>query len=493
MKISLFSPKTRPLGTVPGVIILNALIIILLLMTGRASGTGLPAIHWALMIAAIVLSGTCLILQRWTHGRLILTVLFILDVPLITVIIHFAGGIESVLSFLYVPLIITSSVFLTRKPVYIIGLLSVACYIALTLFEKHAGGYSLSYITNRFSLLGLLYLFTSIIGSSLSERYRIRTEEVRRLRITTEEIIKNLPSGITTIDQRGDILYTNIPAGPIQSRVHLHLAKFLRYADTAATIELRIKGRYYLLSCARVYHDQAALGILQDLTDIRRLEDRSRISNQTKMLAELGGSLAHELRNPLSSIHGALEVIARANQDKKVASFIDLAVKESIRLNQIVTDFLHFAQFTPGKLNRIPISDVITEALLESTQQYKHRAVELVRQGDDFFILADLERLKSGIINIMNNAVESSQDGQHVIIRTKRFRRVGTVDIIDEGPGIPPKDLARIFTPFFTTKKGGTGLGLSIAQKVIEAHQGRINAKSKIGKGTMFRVFLPLA
>lgn len=493
MKLPFRFNKTFNLDNTTGVIILNALVIILLILSSRTPNAGIPLVHWGLMSAAVMVTLIGLFLRRWSRDVHVLFTLFLIDIPLITLIIHYVGGIDSILSFLYLPLIITASVFLNRKPVYAIGLLSVTAYIILCLAERSVNHLSLIYITNRFSLLGLLYLMTAILSSTIAERYRGRSEEVRQLMITTEEIIKNLPSGIIIIDRSGDIRYTNIPPGPIQSRIHLQLARYLRYVETPALAELKIKGRYYYLTCARINHNQAALAVLQDLTDLRRLEEKSRVSRQTRMLAELGGSLAHELRNPLSSIQGALELLAQANRDANITSFIELAVKESHRLNQIVTDFLHFAQFTPGKMNRITISEVLTEAILESTRQFSHRSVELARQGEDYHILADLERLKSVFINILNNAIEISRDDQRIVIITKRFRQFGAVDIIDEGPGITSKDLPRIFTPFFTTKKGGTGLGLAIAQKVIEAHQGRITVRSAVGKGTRFRILLPLA
>lgn len=493
MKFPFRFNKTFTLGNTAGVLLLNALVIILLILSSRTPNAGIPPAYWYLMTAAVMVTLVGLFMLRWIRSVDILFALFMIDIPLITLVIHYVGGIDSILSFLYLPLIITASVFLSRKPVYTISLLSVAAYVILCLVERTAGSLSLIYITNRFSILGLLYLLTAILGSTIAERYRGRSEEVRQMRITTEEIIKNLPTGIIIIDRSGDIRYTNIPAGPIQSRIHLHLARYLRYLETPAAAELKIKGRFYYLTCARINQNQAALAVLQDLTDLRRLEEKSRVSRQTKMLAELGGSLAHELRNPLSSIQGALELLVQANRDAKITSFIELAVKESHRLNQIVTDFLHFAQFTPGKLNRISIGEVLTEAILESTRQFSHRSVELARQGEDFHILADLERLKSGFINILNNAIEISRDDQRIIIVTKRFRQFGAVEITDEGPGIAPKDLPRIFTPFFTTKKGGTGLGLAIAQKVVEAHQGRITVRSAVGKGTRFRILFPLA
>ena len=474
-----------------GLIILNPLVITFLLLTARPAQSSIPTPYWYIILASFGVSVFAYLLNDIISIPALLYGMLLLDVPLIGTMIHFSGGIESIFSFLYIPLVIVASIFLYRNGSYILGLISVLFYILLILFEARNSNYSISYLMNRFYIMGLLFLFTAILSGAISERYRIRTEEVKRLKLTTEDIIKNLPTGLITIDIQGDILYTNIPDGETRSRVHLHLAKFLKYPDTPKIIELRIKQKSYLLSCAHIQNAQAALGILQDLTNIRRLEAKSRVSEQTKMLAELGGSLAHELRNPLSSIRGSLEVVARTEKNKKIIPFINMAVKESVRLNSIVTDFLNFAQFTPKKINKLLIGDILTEAILEAAQIFKPRPVSLAREGEDFYVAADPDRLKSGIVNILNNAFEVSRDHQKVTIRTYQEGREGILEIADQGRGIAKKDLKKIFHPFFTTKKGGTGLGLSIAQKVIEAHKGRIEVQSKIGKGTVFRIIFP--
>jgi len=478
---------------IKGLILLNPLVITFLLMTARPANSNIPNPYWFIILASFLAAFIAYLFGKTIPIPALLYAIFLSDIPLIGGMVHYSGGIESIFSFLFIPLVIVASIFLYRNGAYILGLISVVFYILLILFEARDSNYSISYLMNRFYIMGLLFLFTAILSGAISERYKIRTEEVKRLRLTTEDIIKNLPTGIITIDNQGDILYSNIPDGEIQSRIHLHLAKFLKYPETPKIIELRIKQKSYLLSCAHIQNAQAALGILQDLTNIRRLEAKSRVSKQTKMLAELGGSLAHELRNPLSSIRGSLEVVAQAEKDKNIIPFINMAVKESVRLNSIVTDFLNFAQFTPKKINKMLIGDILTEAILEAAQLYKARPVSLNREGDDFYVAADPDRLKSGIVNILNNAFEVSGDNQKVTIRTYQNRREGVVEIVDEGRGIAKKDLKKIFNPFFTTKKGGTGLGLSITQKIIEAHKGRIEVQSKIGKGTMFRIIFPQA
>jgi two-component system sensor histidine kinase PilS (NtrC family) len=395
---------------------------------------------------------------------------------------------------LYTILIIATSIYLYRRGAYIISL-SATLFFFLFVFIQSRGveNYTMSMVMYRFYIFALLFLLVGILSGALSERYQKRVEEAARLRLTTEDIIKNLPSGVITMDSKGDILYTNMPDNRLRATVHLHVAKFLKYKDAPGTAEVKFGDRNYFVSCTRIFNGKAGLAIVQDMTDIRRLEEDSRIARQTKLLAELGGSLAHEIRNPLSSIRGSLEVIRDTKRKKNVVPFIDMALNETIRLNEIVTDFLNFAQFTPKNKNRVRISEVIKEALIDSLVGAKARKVSIKRKDDDFFVLADLNKLKAGFTNILNNAYEVSGDRNLVEIRAFRDTDSGYVEVCDRGPGIDKKDLRLIFEPFFTTKKGGTGLGLAIAKNIIEAHGGSIKVKSKVGSGTTFTIQLPLA
>jgi signal transduction histidine kinase len=173
--------------------------------------------------------------------------------------------------------------------------------------------------------------------------------------------------------------------------------------------------------------------------------------------------------------------------------FIDMALNETKRLNEIVTDFLNFAQFTPKNKNRVRMSEVINEALIDSMLRVNSQAVDIERKDDDFFVMADLSKLKSGFTNVLNNAYEVSGAKGSVEIRSYRNTREGCVEIRDHGHGISKGDLKKIFEPFFTTKKGGTGLGLAIAKNIIEAHGGQIEVKKTASTGTTFLIRLPLA
>lgn len=482
------------ISRITGLIVIHPFIVAFILLTSYPPFYRTPNPLWYLIIVSVFLAIGFLLLQKKISETALLYMIFFSDILLAGAIIHYTGGIESMFPLLYTILIITSSLYLYRRGAYVISLSATLFFFGLVLLQSQGTeAYTFSAAMYRFYIFALLFLLTGILSGALSERYQKRVEEATRLRLTTEDIIRNLPSGVITVDSSGDILYTNMSDSRLRATVHLHVAKFLKDGEKDNSSELKFAGHYYILTCVRIFKNKAGLAILQDMTNIRRLEERSRVARQTKLLAELGGSLAHEIRNPLSSIRGSLEVIRDTRRRKSVVPFIEMALNETKRLNEIVTDFLNFAQFTPKNKNRVRMSEVINEALVDSMLRTNPRALDLKRRDEDFFILADLNKLKCGFTNILNNAYEASGEKGSVEIRSYRNTKEGCVEIRDHGHGISKQDIKKIFEPFFTTKKGGTGLGLAIAKNIIEAHGGRVEVKSTTSVGTTFLIKLPLA
>ena len=482
------------ISRISGLIILHPFIVAFILLTSYPPLYREPNPSWYLILVSVIFAVVFMLLRRIIPEKVLLYAIFFSDIPLVGAVIHYTGGIESMFPLLYAILILASSIYLYKRGAYIISLTVALFFLGFVFFESRGiEGYTTSMVMYRFYVFALLFLLIGILSGGLSESYLRRTEEAARLRLTTEDIIRNLPSGVITVDSKGDILYTNIGDSRLRQTVHLHIARFLKDSGTRKSIELKFGNRYYVVSYARIFKGKAGLAILQDMTEIRKLEENARITSQTKLLAELGGSLAHEIRNPLSSIRGSLEVIRDTKRRRSVVPFIDLALKETKRLNEIVTDFLNFSQFTPKNKNRVRISEVMSEAILGSMLATNERNLILKRKDSDFFILADLNKLKSGFTNIINNAYEASKADDTIEIITSQNTRFGRVEIRDHGAGMKKQDVKRIFEPFFTTKKGGTGLGLAIAKNIIEAHGGNIVVRSRFGTGTTFSVKLPLA
>lgn len=487
-------PDRQDPRSLVGLILLHPLVLTFLLLSSYyPAHLAIPVSFWFLILAAFVFAAFLAVIQQWMSGTALLCLLFAGDIILVTFVVRFTGGVSSFFPLLYLVVVILAAFYLFRTGAYVTGLASVAALLVLYVFEARGAEQSWPYLMNRFYLLSLLLLLSAILSGHLSERYRQRSEELKTLLLTTEEIVKNMPSGLLTINGRGDIVYTNISEGDVLRRIHLHLARFMDSQGVPAVMDFSIHERYYVLTCARIRASLGAIGVLQDLTEMRRLEELSHVSEQTRLLAELGGSLAHEIRNPLASIRGSLELIAKKIKGPELAAFVGMALKEAIRLNEIVTDFLNFAQFTPSHLSRMRVGEVVTDALVEIGRHVAARGIELERRGDDFNLNADANKLVSALTNILLNAVEASPPGGRIQVVTGQDGAAGWIEVSDGGAGISSRNRARLFTPFFTTKKGGTGLGLAIAQRIVAAHDGRIEVTSQVGRGTTVRITLPIA
>ena len=232
-------------------------------------------------------------------------------------------------------------------------------------------------------------------------------------------------------------------------------------------------------------------------------ETQLRRADRLSALGQLSAGLAHEIRNPLGAIKGAVEILQddyRAGHPK--AEFYAILLREVERLNDVLTNFLNFARPVTPHLAPLDVRTVLTalEGLI-SGQARAHR----VQIFTSFHVgpsrvMADETLLKQAFLNIMLNAVEAMPEGGDLAISTRLSpaeaagSRQEWVEVVfdDTGPGIREEELGRIFDPFFTTKRDGTGLGLAITHRIIENHHGTIRVVSQQGKGTAFTVTLPL-
>jgi signal transduction histidine kinase len=271
-----------------------------------------------------------------------------------------------------------------------------------------------------------------------------------------------------------------------------------------------------------------AAAVLLSRRHLRRVHAAERRAGAAERLAEIGamtGGLAHEIKNPLSTIGLNAQLLAEAATDLPVAETERTRIvsrttalrREVERLSGILEDFLAFA----GRIHVEPVSadvNVVVDELIDFfTPEAQRRGVRLRADLAPTPLLAnlDVKLVKQAVLNLMLNATqamagdsggESSDSdragglpratGGELILRTHPARDADgqptvALHVIDTGPGIPPENLERIFQPYFTTRSGGTGLGLPTARRLIEAHGGRIDVHSEVGKGTDFTVVLP--
>jgi signal transduction histidine kinase len=219
----------------------------------------------------------------------------------------------------------------------------------------------------------------------------------------------------------------------------------------------------------------------------------------------MAAGIAHEIKNPLAGIYGAAQVLVNefpeGDPKREIVGEMMILLK---RLDNTIRDLLNFARFTEPQLTKGNLNDVIEKVLFLLQQTPEGKRARIRREFDPGMpeIEMDQEQVKQVFLNIALNALQARPDGVMISIRTrgdvaaagddvKHRARYVTASVSDDGPGIPPDRLGKIFQPFFTTKENGTGLGLSMARKILDLHEGRITAESGPGGGATFTVFLP--
>jgi len=231
------------------------------------------------------------------------------------------------------------------------------------------------------------------------------------------------------------------------------------------------------------------------------LEERIRTAENLAFMGTLAGGLAHEIRNPLSTLNINLQLLKEdwadpvTSKEQRSVKRIESLLRETKRLEQILSDFLRFAG--RYQLNREPhsVNAVVEEILDFIGPEARQRKIAIRRELDPSLqpIPVDAALFKQALLNILKNAQESMPGGGEITVRTHRNKTFAHVDIADSGVGIPAAEVDKIFQVYYTTKVGGSGLGLPIARRIIEEHDGRIAVESEPGKGSRFSIRLPLA
>jgi PAS domain S-box-containing protein len=345
-------------------------------------------------------------------------------------------------------------------------------------------------------------------------------------------LVLNLRTGVIAISRDGriaavnDIAYRVLGVEASESDLGRPFAEVLhecpevvRVLQTAfdtsdlpnrAELRLRRTGRAIGYTISHIHDDdgqQVGLTLFfKDLTRVEQLEERERLRDRLATLGEMAAAIAHEVKNPLASIEVMAGMLRRQLTDRQdVLETLGDIIKESKMANAIVVEVLEFVRPIRLQVERVSVQDVIQDALdgLEHGRECVHVGVA----PDVPDLTADPNQLRQLFTNLVTNALEAMApaDDRRVEIRATLVPEDAEpasagqplpsqvrLEVRDNGPGISEDDLERIFSPFFTTKPQGTGLGLSIVRKVVDAHDGIIDATSAPGHGTTFRVSLPV-
>ncbi len=453
---------------------------------------------------------------------------------LTAVVTAHTGGIRSPFVLLYVLGVFTAGMRRGGRAAGAAAVLATACYAFVAfLVGEGDGALSAARVGNEVAYHGGAFLLVAILTGILSERARRSREvlasterELARVQTSTDGILEHMAIGVLTCAADGRIERVNRAARDLlglEDEVRLEgedLAAFLATISPSladAVDGARMTRRWAVreeivldqgtgerpigAAFAPLLADDGALeGVivtLNDLSGVRRMELAMRRSEQLAQLGELAAGVAHEIRNPLASISGAVQVLrdepGRNAEDREL---MELIVRESDRLNRIIDGVLDYTRDHSGTRHRHDVVITAREvARLLAHDRLTLGKTVLLEFPEDRNFTAEVEEggLKQVFLNLARNALEAMGVGGILRITGEAVDGRIYVTFKDTGPGIAPHELEQIFKPFHTTKKGGTGLGLSIASRIVEGNGGVIRVRSTPGVGTAFTVELPAA
>ena len=468
-----------------------------------------------------------LLLSLWQEHRLQASLQVLTDLILVSLVIHETGGWDSSLNFLYPLVIIVASVLLPRVWAHLVAALAFILYG--TVLELNYYGVIPSYCTthpglktlqaiifvNLFAFLAVAYL-AGLLTAKLRQvgvQLKHTSGALESLQALHENIIHSISSGLITTGLDGRITLVNGAAQHLLERTPAELLGApvnQLFLDALPTVEspqahgeVRFDARTKFRKTVRVrvatltVPERGELGyvyVLDDLTEIRRLEREVRMQDRLAAVGRLAAAIAHEIRNPLTSIAGSVSMLSgvpEMNEDHR--RLLDIVTRESQRLNSIITDFLAYSRTKQYHFDKVDLIQLVedTLTLMDHRMTAEKTGITIERRftASPAWTMADGDKIKQVFWNFCENAVRAMkgvQGGGRLTVTVETLGEDWQVGFTDTGPGMSPQQIEKIFEPFQSNFEGGTGLGLAIVYQIVQAHGGKVWARSKPGQGTTF-------
>jgi two-component system sensor histidine kinase PilS (NtrC family) len=463
------------------------------------------------------------------------------DVLLVTWLTGMRGDLHSPYVALYIVVISAAGIFIGMRGALITSVGCAVCYTSVVLASalgwSGAGGgdvtgASVPEVIGNAGLHDIAFFVVGLLASRLAERQahsEVQLIEAKHaladLRALHERIVESIRSGLVTTDLSGLIYTFNAAAEEITgytaeamrgqdvSILFGSLApkaeESLRAAETGAPSPryeadcltpdgLRLRLGYSIFPLFGETGARTGLVItFQDLTQVRALEETSRRQDRLAAVGRVAAGIAHEIRNPLAAMRGSIQVLhSEMNGDPAQAELMEIVLRESDRLNHIITDFLTYARPRPVSLADTDLREPLRETftlLRHSPETSDRHTIEEDFPDEPVRVQADASGLRQVFWNLARNALAAMPAGGTLRVELGRATNSGRVRITftDTGQGMSPEQVERLFEPFSSSTTGGTGLGLSIVYQIIRDHGGTINVRSREGDGTTIIIELP--
>ncbi len=516
------------------------LILILLSAILVQAGAGVQfetSFLYGLNAAALLLA-----LFHWTAGRHLSPrfsayLQLLGDLGIVTVLVYASGGPDSVFNFLYLFVIGAAAFLLYRTGAVLVASLAAILYgsavqllaygilpqppLAPTAdWEGARVRFNLVITVVAFYLVAFMVSYLSEKLRTAREELAVRQKALQRLQNLYGNVIATMSSGLLTTDSNQRVTFLNRAGGdllgldPARAAGRPLADLGFVFPDDWDSIRDRARGRetyrgeidvdhqasrqvlgYSLRMLKDADGEEGTLILFQDLTEMKKLERRARFNEQLAAVGELAAGIAHEIRNPLASISGSVQVLSNElSVGSAERRLMEIIVSESNRLAKILEEFLRFVRPQERRVAVFDVAQTVTEVMdlfrLSDEVSDAHR-IQVQVAPPSSRLSGDRDQIRQIIYNVAKNAVRAMAAGGTLTVQGREEDAWYSIRFIDTGHGMSQEELSRLFTPFSTAFDGGTGLGMAIVRKIVEDHGGAIDAESRPGEGTTVTILLP--
>lgn len=527
--------QARQVSLLRLLLVVLALGVLVFAVEGRQEQLAPDSLWWArwLLITVGAISGLLAAGVHWTRFQWQIVLHLVFDLLWVGLLLYLTGGVASpAVPLLFAVVLIANLVLPGVVPFVMPALAALVMAGIAALYLAQASPFPAEFLasyplladTNR--IMGNLAVQVGgvFVVDLLAQ---LLTRRLREQRLFTDELLDQLGEGVIAIDRTGSVAYVNdearrvlhLPEGlhgqQVLTLLATHHLEDLRELATTATLpQVRrlqgINGRFLVVRATQLLGRKGQLVgrtiLVADETRLRVLEENAQRSEHLASLGEMAAGIAHEVRNPLTSLRGCAQELAdicTTSHLPDAAALAGILVTESDRLARIVSDFLSLSRLRkPDRqpLDLEPLLDELRRMVQMRSDLPSGLAFTIALHDETPSVLADTDQLKQILQNLINNSLDAVRELGVPTVTCHAERAADdnplampavVIRVTDNGCGIPIELQERVFTPFFSTKAQGTGLGLSLVNRIVREHEGLLELKSSQGQGTTVTIYLP--